>query len=129
MERIIVFKCVGTQEAWYSSLLVSTYTHFEWLSSIPSVAHILSGWRISQPKKQITTFEYRIHWNKKINKKANSTMPVMLCMGINFAKKNSCLVARIVPYCTASLHLLTFHILEPYPSKDMVLSLRHIISH
>ena len=43
----------------------------------------------------------------------------MLCTGANFAKKNSCLVARIVPYYTAGLHLLTFHILEPYPSKGI----------
>ena len=41
-------------------------------------------------------------------------MSVMLCTGPNFGKKNSCLVARIVPYYTAGLHLLTFYILEPY---------------
>ena len=46
---------------------------------------------------------------------------VMLCTGANFAKKNSCLVARIVLYYTAGLHLLTFHILEPYPFKDIAL--------
>ena len=45
----------------------------------------------------------------------------MLCTGANFAKKNSCLVARIVLYYTAGLHLLTFHILEPYPFKDIAL--------
>ena len=53
----------------------------------------------------------------------------MLCTGANFAKKNSCLVARIVPYYTAGLHLLTFHILEPYLFKDIVLGLSHIISY
>ena len=46
----------------------------------------------------------------------------MLCAGANFVKKNSCLVA-------AGLHLLTFHILEPYPSKDIALGLSHVISH
>ena len=56
-------------------------------------------------------------------------MSAMLCTWFNFAKKNSCLVARIVPCYTAGLHLLTFHILEPYPSKDIALGLSHIISH
>ena len=45
----------------------------------------------------------------------------MLCMGATFAKKNSCLVARIVSFDIAELHLLTFCILEPYPSKDIEL--------
>ena len=53
----------------------------------------------------------------------------MLCTGADFAKKNACLVARIVPYYTAGLHLLTFHILEPYLSKDIALGLSHVISH
>ena len=64
-----------------------------------------------------------------INRKSNSTMSAMLCTGATFVKKNSCLVARIVPYYTAGLHLLTFHILEPYPSKDIALGLSHVISH
>ena len=56
-------------------------------------------------------------------------MSVMLCTGANFAKKNSCLVARIVLYYTAGLYLLTFHILEPYPFKDIALGLSQVISH
>ena len=56
-------------------------------------------------------------------------MSVILCMGANFAKKNSCLVARIVPCYTTGLHLLAFHVLEPYPSKDTALGLSHVISH
>ena len=56
-------------------------------------------------------------------------MSFMLCTGAIFAKKNSCLVARIVPYYTAGLHLLTVHILEPYLSKDIALGLSHFISH
>ena len=108
-----------------------------WITpSIPSVAHVLNGWPISQK----TTFEYRVHWNinvrkrdilftKKKNQKNCSTMSVMLWALANFAKKNSCVVARIVPYYTAGLHLLTFHILEPYPSKDIALGLSHVISH
>ena len=56
-------------------------------------------------------------------------MSVMLCTRANFAKKNSCLVAGIVPYYIAGLHLLTFHILEPYPSKDIALGLSHAISY
>ena len=62
-----------------------------------------------------------------ISKKPNSTMSVMLCMGATFAKKNSFLVARIVPFDIVGLHLLNFHILESYPSKDIALDLSHII--
>ena len=64
-----------------------------------------------------------------INKKPNNTMSVMLCTGATFVKKNSCLVARIVPFDTVGLHLLTFRILEPYPSKDIALDLSHVMSH
>ena len=64
-----------------------------------------------------------------INKKPNSTMSVMLCTEATFVKKNSCLVARIVPFGTISLHLLTFCILEPYPSKDIAVDLCHVMSH
>ena len=56
-------------------------------------------------------------------------MSAMLCMGATFVKKNSCLVARIVPYYTVVLHLLAFYILGPYRSKDIALGLCHIISH
>ena len=56
-------------------------------------------------------------------------MSLMLFTAANFAKKNSCLVARIVSYYTADLHLLTFHILEPYPYKDIALGLNYVISH
>ena len=50
----------------------------------------------------------------------------MLCKGATFIKKSSCLVAKIVSFYTASLHLLTIRILEPYPSKNIELDLRHI---
>ena len=43
----------------------------------------------------------------------------MLCTGATFVKINSCLVARIVSFDTAGLHLFTFGILEPYPFKDI----------
>ena len=56
-------------------------------------------------------------------------MSIMVCAGVTFVKKNSCLVARIVSFDTAGLHLLTFRILEPYPSKDIELDLSHVISH
>ena len=55
-----------------------------------------------------------------INQKPNSTMSVMLCAGATFVKKNSCLNGRIVSFDTVALHLLTFRILEPYPSKDIL---------
>ena len=64
-----------------------------------------------------------------INKKRSSTMSVMLCMGATFVKKNSCLVARIVPFDTVGLHLFTVRILEPYPSKDIALDLCHVVSY
>ena len=54
-------------------------------------------------------------------------MSVMLCTEANFAKKNSCLVARIVLYYTVGLHLLTSHILEPCSFKDIALGLIHVI--
>ena len=56
-------------------------------------------------------------------------MSVMLCTGATFVKKKSCLVARIVSFNIAGLHLLTFHILEPYQSKDTEFDLSHVISH
>ena len=56
-------------------------------------------------------------------------MSVLLCTGAAFVKKNSCLVARIVSFDTAGVHLLTFRILEPYPSKDIEVDLSHVISH
>ena len=55
-------------------------------------------------------------------------MSVMLFMGAKFAKKKS-LAARIVPHYTAGLHLLAFHVLEPYPSEDVAPGLSHVISH
>ena len=53
----------------------------------------------------------------------------MLCTGVTFVKKNSYLVARIVLFDTGGLHILSFHILEPYPSKDIELDLNHAISY
>ena len=49
-------------------------------------------------------------------------MSVMNCTGPTFVKKNSCLVARIVSFDTAGLHLITFGILKPHPSKDIELN-------
>ena len=51
----------------------------------------------------------------------------MICTGATFVKKNSCLLARIVLFNTAGLHLLTFRILEPYLSKDIKLDTSHVI--
>ena len=47
-------------------------------------------------------------------------MSVILSTGATVAKKNSCLVARIVSFGTVGLHLLTFRILEPCLSKDIL---------
>ena len=62
-----------------------------------------------------------------INRKPNSTMSVMLCTATTFVKKNSCLVARIVPFDTVGLHLPIFRILEPYPFKDIALDLSDVM--
>ena len=51
----------------------------------------------------------------------------MICTGATFVKENSCLLARIVLFNTAGLHLLTFRILEPYLSKDIELDTSHVI--
>ena len=64
-----------------------------------------------------------------INQKSNNTMLDILCTGVTFVKKISCLVARIVSFDTAGQHLFTFRILEPYPFKDIKLGLSHFISH
>ena len=64
-----------------------------------------------------------------INQKPNSKMSIMLCAGATFVKENSCLVARIVSLNTVGLHIITFRILETYPSKDIALDLSHVISH
>ena len=56
-------------------------------------------------------------------------MSVMVCMGDIIVKINSCLVDRICSSYTASLHLLSFRILDPYLSKDIELDLSHVISH
>ena len=48
-------------------------------------------------------------------------MSDMLCTRANFVKKNSCLIARIVSFDTVGLHVLTFRILEPYLSKDILI--------
>ena len=49
-----------------------------------------------------------------INQKSNNAISVMLFTGATFVKRNSGLVARIVSFDTAGLHLLTFRILELY---------------
>ena len=56
-------------------------------------------------------------------------MSVMVYMGDTIVKINSCLVDRIFSSYTASLHLLSFRILDPYLSKVIELDLSHVISH
>ena len=56
-------------------------------------------------------------------------MSVMVCMGDTIVKINSCLVDRIFSSYAASLHLLSFRILDPYLPKDIELDLSHVISH
>ena len=121
----------------------SSYTQLYafWMTPLQLRTYLIDGPFLNQ--KHIKTFEYRIHWNinvrknkflskkvnSSINKKNNNTMSVMLCTGVTFVKKNSCLVARIVSFDTAGLHLLTFRILDPCTSKDIELDFSHVISH
>ena len=71
-----------------------------------------------------------IMWDEvNIQESSNNKMLVILCTGATFVKKNSCLVARVDSFDTAGLHLLTFRILESYPSKDIELDLSHVILH
>ena len=55
-----------------------------------------------------------------IKQKPNSAMSVMLCTGVTFAKKNSCVASRVVSFDIVALHLLTFRILEPYRFKEIL---------
>ena len=50
----------------------------------------------------------------------------MVCMEATFVKKNSCPVTRITLFDAASLHLLTFRILELCTYKDIQLDLSHV---
>ena len=60
-----------------------------------------------------------------INQKSNNIMSVMFLRELLFLK-NFCLVARIVSFDTAVLHLLTFRILEPNTSKNFELRLSNL---
>ena len=62
-----------------------------------------------------------------INQKSNKTMLTIPCTGATFVKRNFCIVAGIASFDTAGLHLVTFRILEPYPSKDIELDLNRVI--
>ena len=53
-------------------------------------------------------------------------MSVMLCTRVALVKKNFCLFARLVLIDSAGLHLLKFHVSEPYPSIDIGLDLNGI---
>ena len=64
-----------------------------------------------------------------INKKSMNTMSVMRYTEATFVEKKSYVVPRIVSFDTLGLHLLTFRILEPYPSKDIDLDLSRVTSH
>ena len=64
-----------------------------------------------------------------IDQKSNGTMSVMLFTGATLVKKNFCLVARIVSCDTVGLHLLTFHILEPYTDPNIMDLISVTLSH
>ena len=54
-------------------------------------------------------------------------MSVLLCMGATFINTNVCLAVRIASFDTAGLQLLSFCVLDPYPSKDIELDLSYVI--
>ena len=56
-------------------------------------------------------------------------MSVMRYTEATFVEKKSYVVPRIVSLDTLGLYVLTFRILEPYPSKDIDLDLSHVTSH
>ena len=61
--------------------------------------------------------------------KSINTTSVILCTRATFVKKDSCLVAKIDSFYTVGLHLLTFRILETYPSEEIELDFNDVISH
>ena len=141
MKRVIVCKCVGTHETWYASPIVCTCKHFGWPP--PLFLHLctyfMDGLFFNQKSNNNIRIWYSLKYKhskkeyllyEKIKSKNKSIVQCQLfCVRANFAKKSSCLVLRILSYDTADLHLLTFHILEPFPSKDIALGLSHTISH
>ena len=56
-------------------------------------------------------------------------MSVTFGTGSKSVKKKSYLVARIVSFHTANLHLVTFRILKTYLSNHIELGIGHVISH
>ena len=138
MKIVIVGKCVVTHEAWYLSPPVCTCTYFVWTPPFLQLRTYLMHGLLNEKTNNNIQISYSLKYKhskkehilyEKKYQKTNSTMSVMLCTGTSFAKKSCCLVTRIVPYYIAGLHLLTFHILEPCPPKDIALGLSHVISH
>ena len=70
-------------------------------------------------KQMVVLHEINIS-GSSINQTPNRTISVILCSGATFVKKNSRLGPRLVSFDIVCLHLLTFHFLEPYPSKDIL---------
>ena len=58
--------------------------------------------------------------DSSINQRSKNSIAVRIRTGNSFVKKNSCLVAGIFSFDTASLYLLTFRILEPYPLISVI---------
>ena len=136
MKRVIVCECVGTHTRHDTSLPLYRPVHI--LDDPPPFLqlhlYLMDDLFLNQKTKNNIRISYSLKYKhlkkeyilyeKKIKK---PIVQCQLCTGANFAKKNPFLVARIVPYYTAGLHLLTFHISEAYPSKDIAL-LSHVIS-
>ena len=68
-----LFRTYVSYDRFFNSPLpVHTCTHF-WCSPLHSPSYIRIWWMAYfSTKKQITTFEYRTHWNINIRKKINS---------------------------------------------------------
>ena len=87
------------------SISLVTYILNEWMNGLLLKQNPNKNIRIKYSLKckhlKINLFEKindSVVWNKHsgINEKPNSTMPVLVCRGTSFTKKNSCLVATIL---------------------------------
>ena len=133
MKRLIVCKCVGTHEAWFlaapvhilddSPLFLQLQTYFMdglfFNQKTNNNIQISYSLKYKHSKKEYILYE-------KIKSK-NQSYNVSYALYGNYFCKEKLLLSRSTS--AAGLHLLTFHILEPYPSKVIAPGVSHVISH
>ena len=152
----VAFPCLFTRNLLYPLVNVTNFSFISltqifvlclWITSARhskfSISYLLNGWLISQPKiNNNIRISYSLTYShskkehilyEKINGSVgwNSTMSAMLCALYRgyFCKEKLLLSSKNSSIYTVVLHLLTFHVLEPHPSKDIALDLSHVISH